>query len=280
MIEISIPKRLALVIAVAAALAVPAVALAQTVFNDVPDTSAHIKGITFVKDSGVSLGCDTNNNYCPDDPVQRDQMATFLYRLSGNDPSTPPSVHAASADTATNADAATTAQDAAKLAGSGPLAYTTQIDGTACADGGGCATVAVNTETAVLELPVSIPADGVVAASYALSGTAGASGDFQAWMTLDDPDCGFALVPQTALPGSWQVTEFAAGAVTQHGLSGQSAFAATTGDHTLYLCAVVTGDPMMVFDGQITSIWSAAGAGSSLTGSFTVDPAVAEALAR
>lgn len=273
MIRISIPKRLALAIAVVAALAVPAVALAQTVFNDVPDTSAHIKGITFVKDSGVSLGCDANNNYCPNDPVARDQMATFLYRLSGNDPSTPPVVKAASA---------TSAQDSAKLAGSGPLAYTTQIDGTACADAGGCATVVVNTETAVLDLPVSIPADGVVAASYSLSGTAAPtpSGDFQAWLTLNDPTCAIALVPQTSLPGSWQVTEFLSGSITQQGLSGQSTFVAPAGDHTLYLCAIVTGQNMTVFDGQLTSVWSASGSGSSLTGSLTVDPAVAEALTR
>ncbi len=70
-------------------------ALAGSVFNDVDDATTHIDGITFMKNTGVSVGCDANNNYCPDDPVSRAQMATLMYRLSGNDPATPPSVNAA-----------------------------------------------------------------------------------------------------------------------------------------------------------------------------------------
>lgn len=75
-------------------LAVPLGAWAGTVFDDVDDTDAHIEGITFVKNSGVSVGCDANNNYCPTDNVTRAQMATFMYRLSGNDEDTAPSVNA------------------------------------------------------------------------------------------------------------------------------------------------------------------------------------------
>ena len=63
-----------------------------------------IGGITFMKDSGVSVGCDTDNNYCPDHSVTRAQMGSFMYRLSRNDPTTAPSVAAATALSAEDAD--------------------------------------------------------------------------------------------------------------------------------------------------------------------------------
>ena len=271
MLQITLSKRAAFMIALAVLLVVPALAVAQSVFDDVPDTSTHIDGITFAADSGVSVGCDTNNNYCPDDFVTRAQMATFMYRLSGNDPDTAPSVHAAEADTANSADAATnadTADNALMLDGQEPIAYTTQIDGTACADAAGCSNVAVNTETAVLALPVDVPADGIMAASYAFSGSANPSTNatLQTWLTLGDADCSFAVAPQEALPGSWQVVEFDNGTVTEASTAGQSVFEAVSGSDALYLCAVVSGDdPLVIFDGQVSSIWSGTGSGSSLT---------------
>jgi len=97
-------RRIAAIGATVALLAAPIAAYAGTVFNDVDDTSSHIDGITWVKDAGVSVGCDNNGNYCPGDNVTRAQMGTFMYRLSGNDPNTSPSVHAAYADEAGDAD--------------------------------------------------------------------------------------------------------------------------------------------------------------------------------
>jgi hypothetical protein len=65
-----------------------------SVFDDVDDTATHIDGITFMKDSGVSVGCG-GNDYCPSDKVAGAQMGTFMYRLSGTDPATDPSVNPA-----------------------------------------------------------------------------------------------------------------------------------------------------------------------------------------
>ena len=86
------------VVATAALVAIPLAALAGSVFEDVDDDDTHIDGITFVKDSGVSIGCDADNNYCPQDGVTRAQMATFMHRLSGNDETTDPSVNADKVD--------------------------------------------------------------------------------------------------------------------------------------------------------------------------------------
>lgn len=89
-----IRRRITTIGATVALVAIPIAALAGNVFNDVDDNSPHIEGITWVKDSGVSVGCDSNGNYCPEDDVTRAQMGTFMYRLSGNDPATAPSVNA------------------------------------------------------------------------------------------------------------------------------------------------------------------------------------------
>jgi hypothetical protein len=116
LLTINITRRHLVFLVLAFLMIVPLAAYAGSVFDDVDDTDTHIDGITFMKDSGVSVGCDANNNYCPQDNVTRAQMATFMYRLSGNDPATAPSVVAASAaeaDSATTADAAATAALAA-----------------------------------------------------------------------------------------------------------------------------------------------------------------------
>ena len=92
--RVTISTRTALVALVMAVLAIPATATATHLFGDVSDTNVHAEGIQFMKDSGVSIGCEDGTVYCPDDPVTRAQMGTFMYRLSGNDPATPPSVNA------------------------------------------------------------------------------------------------------------------------------------------------------------------------------------------
>lgn len=104
MLTTKIRRRITTIGATIALVAIPIAALAGNVFNDVADDHTHIEGITWVKDSGVSVGCDNNGNYCPDDNVTRAQMGTFMYRLSGNDPATAPSVAAASAENADKLD--------------------------------------------------------------------------------------------------------------------------------------------------------------------------------
>ena len=51
-------------------------------FRDVPPDHLFVDDITWLGDTGVTKGCNppTNDLYCPDDPVTRAQMATFLVR--------------------------------------------------------------------------------------------------------------------------------------------------------------------------------------------------------
>lgn len=87
-------RRIAAVIAGLAVIALPAAAIAGTLFDDVDDDNVHVDGITFMHDSGVTVGCGDGTVYCPNDAVTRAQMGTFMHRLSGNDSGTDPSVNA------------------------------------------------------------------------------------------------------------------------------------------------------------------------------------------
>lgn len=58
-------------------LAVPA--SATDAFRDVPADSVHHDAVNELADSGVTLGC-AGGGYCPERPVRRDQMASFLAR--------------------------------------------------------------------------------------------------------------------------------------------------------------------------------------------------------
>jgi hypothetical protein len=97
-LQITISKRAAVFIVLALILVIPGIAGATHVFLDVGDGSTHAEGIEWVADAGVSVGCGNGTNYCPDDSVSRAQMGTFMYRLSGNDPATDPSVNADAVD--------------------------------------------------------------------------------------------------------------------------------------------------------------------------------------
>jgi glucose/arabinose dehydrogenase len=57
------------------------------------DDSSEFEGeIQALAAAGVTLGCNppANDRYCPDDPVTREQMASFLARAEGLDPIEPP----------------------------------------------------------------------------------------------------------------------------------------------------------------------------------------------
>ena len=89
--------RRSLVVLITAAVVAPTAAYATHVFDDVEDDFVHAPGIEYVADKGITTGCDANN-YCPNNPLTRGQMATFLYRASGNAPGIAPSVNADTVD--------------------------------------------------------------------------------------------------------------------------------------------------------------------------------------
>jgi peptidoglycan/xylan/chitin deacetylase (PgdA/CDA1 family) len=56
-------------------------------FLDVPADSAHAAAIGAVHEAGITLGCTEDSaSYCPNDPIRRGQMASFLHRALGLPP--------------------------------------------------------------------------------------------------------------------------------------------------------------------------------------------------
>lgn len=77
---------LILVAAVTAAVVAPVAAWATHTFTDVPASHVFHEDIDWIKEAGVTIGCNppSNTQYCPDDAVTRGQMSAFMRRLATN----------------------------------------------------------------------------------------------------------------------------------------------------------------------------------------------------
>lgn len=72
-------SRLVVTAALALAIMLPATALANHIFSDVPTTMTGHSAIEALYDARITGGC-TATTYCPTAPVTREQMALFLQR--------------------------------------------------------------------------------------------------------------------------------------------------------------------------------------------------------
>ncbi len=89
-------RTVTLLVAVAALTAITTVAAmaGSSQFADVDAGATHEDGIGFMAETGVTAGCSPGF-FCPQDDVTREQMATFMHRLSGQADGVDPSVDAA-----------------------------------------------------------------------------------------------------------------------------------------------------------------------------------------
>jgi len=118
--------RILLIAAAFALFLVPVAAIAAGGFDDVEDDSVFKADIDWLATAGVTKGCNppTNDEFCPEGNVTREQMAAFMHRLAVNkvvDAKT-----ALTADHANEADVAATAGSAAnadKLDGKDSTAF-------------------------------------------------------------------------------------------------------------------------------------------------------------
>jgi hypothetical protein len=88
-LTIRVPKRwvrLAMIVGVVALIAAPLTAVATHSFTDVPDDHTFHSDIEWLKDKGVTRGCNppANTEYCPERFTSRGEMAAFFHRLSVN----------------------------------------------------------------------------------------------------------------------------------------------------------------------------------------------------
>ncbi|WP_169786918.1 S-layer homology domain-containing protein [Nitriliruptor alkaliphilus] len=75
------PRRKTVLLAVIAMLAIAVPAAAQSGgFRDVGSGYVHAKAVDQMRSAGITVGCGDGSRYCPNDPVTRGAMASFLTR--------------------------------------------------------------------------------------------------------------------------------------------------------------------------------------------------------
>jgi hypothetical protein len=124
-------KSALLAVVIAVAMAIPITAFGIHQFTDVPNSHVFHNSIDWMKDNGITEGCNppANDKYCPDDFTTRGQMAAFFKRLAEKKV-----VDAATAVNATNADNADTLDGKNStdfVAVDTALAFTFSCEGTA-----------------------------------------------------------------------------------------------------------------------------------------------------
>jgi hypothetical protein len=79
-------SRVLLIVAAFVLFLVPVAAIAAGGFTDVEDDSVFKADVAWLADAGVTKGCNppTNDRFCPEDNVTREQMAAFMHRLAVN----------------------------------------------------------------------------------------------------------------------------------------------------------------------------------------------------
>jgi hypothetical protein len=85
--------RRALPVILTAAVVAPAAAYAATTYTDVPASSPYSAAVTYLDSAGIVTACKPSK-FCPGDGAKRGDVATWLFHMSGNDPSVAPSVNA------------------------------------------------------------------------------------------------------------------------------------------------------------------------------------------
>ena len=86
---IRVPRRwvtIGLSMILTAVIVAPTAVWASHQFTDVADANIFHDDIAWLKDAGVTVGCNPpdNTRFCPDDSVTRGQMAAFMRRLAEN----------------------------------------------------------------------------------------------------------------------------------------------------------------------------------------------------
>ncbi|RLE26743.1 MAG: hypothetical protein DRJ50_00230 [Actinobacteria bacterium] len=241
--------RILLLVAAFALFLVPAAAIAAGGFTDVEDDSLFVADIQWMKDTGVTAGCNppTNDKFCPKNNVTREQMSAFMHRLAVNqivDAAT--AIEADNADTLDGMDSTAFAgsghnHDADYLAIDGKAADADELDGKDAAEilstaaSVGVTALSVNPNFAPL-LSITgfeAPADGgallVNASVFASRNTADQHGTL--WLEIDRPG---ACESSGFVPGSGMYLVTALRSIQSVSVTGAAEVPA--GTHRINLC--------------------------------------------
>ncbi len=290
-------KRILLGVAAMALFLVPVAALAGAIsgFDDVPDDNIFAADIGWIKDAGITIGCNppTNTEYCPSDNVTREQMAAFMHRLAANkvvdaatavvaqtaDHATTANTansaktadtaktadHATTADSATTADTATMADDSDKVDGK-DADELMSITGSDSVQGFNYASGSSATSASVVSITgFAVPAaGGVLSVDSNIVAEREPSGDPQLGMTwiVIDGSCSASI---TVAGGTgWYLTSDTIADST----SAIATEAVAAGSHRIDLCtAGVAPNVTTVMAGHLSVTWVPVASGAGVTAS-------------
>lgn len=253
--------RMALVIAVTAAIAAPIGAYAADRFTDVPDSNIFHADITWLADVGVTAGCNppANDQFCPGDSVTRQQMAAFMRRLADSqavDAGTLEGIGASGFVGAGQADSVTPAMTTAEPG----VAQATSLDTVILAGG---------VET-LLSVTITAPADGYVVVT-------GGADVFYSHNTGTSDIAFFGVSNQETVLGDDENKDLILNGTAGSGtysevVSMQKAYPVSAGDNTFYLLANEFGGNVQMGDMQLVALYVPTAYG---TVEIVTDPAAA-----
>ena len=229
---------------VGALVATPIAVYATHQFSDVSDSAFFSNSVTWMKDNGITVGCNppANTQYCPNDNVSRGEMAVFLKRLSEKK--------------VVDAATAVFAEDADKLDGLDSTAFDTFIvsDETKSEDQGPIGGTSGTTPFELAETTFNVPvaAFAAVTASTSFSGVGGLS-SVVAWLQVDNGDCFDFIVA----PGAGWSGGSSTGASDADEVTVTSVVALSAGLHTLTFCFQAFGSAASIDNAGIFAVISA-----------------------
>jgi hypothetical protein len=240
---------LLLTVVVTLLISVPAAVWAGHQFTDVPNNHLFHTGISWMKDNGITVGCNppTNNRYCPEDNVTRGEMATFMKRLAENQ-----------------------VVDAAELEGRSSTDYLNPVSGQGYDWFSGVGNISLAaTGTPIVETIIAAPADGfLVVMGHAAVGNSPTNGSYYAiWIQLDDGSCSTTsgnAEPDNSVPGAVNVARD--GTADDYSVAVNGIAPVSAGDHTVTLCGSNDEGDGDAFNASVIAQFSAVGSASTLTG--------------
>lgn len=239
---VRVPKRwarIALIAGVTALVVAPRTAVATHSFSDVPENNTFHADIEWLADSGVTKGCNPpeNTEFCPDDPVTREQMSAFMRRLAG--------YMGAEDGTPAQADNAT------QLGDEEPSAYDTFVVGDSTE---GIEDVTDPTIVAETSFSTSTETSIVITGTASFDVT-GPLTDVDVWAQHNDTAC---VENDFRIPGAFAFATAAEEGVEP--LANSAAFTAAVslpaGSHSMTLCLDPNGDPVNVHTAGLTAVVS------------------------
>lgn len=221
--------RLAALAAVVAMLAVPSAVTASHTFVDVSDSNVHHDDITWLQNAGVTRGCNppANTEFCPDEPVLRQEMASFMRRLAEK-----------------------RVVDAATVAGltPGEIAH-------GYARKGATEAGSLNGVRKLEEIRITVPADGYLQLSGAASFRDDDGGSMLVWLQLDKTTCEASPEDAARIGFGYASTAGNDDNSIVDTASAQGMVAVTRGTHTVTLCGYNTQGPASVFGPNIVAVF-------------------------